>query len=205
VAGAYRQRVFGNRDEESSISPSSLPDVRRTGQRYGAESGGGIENLFATWYGRPAPDLYGRVTAGYLERGFAGVSSEVLWKPVDSRLALGAELNYTIARDFDMGFGFRPACSNADCTTFEDNDYDVVTGHLSAYYDFDKGSFDKGIRIEVPLDAIFGTPTRDNAATTLSSLTRDGGARVEIDGRLYDVVEGGHRGQMTDSWGRFWR
>jgi hypothetical protein len=34
-------------------------------------------------------------------------------------------VNYAVQRDYDMGFGFR--------------DYDVVTGHLSAYYDLSKG------------------------------------------------------------------
>ncbi|MCF2871337.1 YjbH domain-containing protein [Octadecabacter sp. G9-8] len=253
LAGSYRQRLLGNRDEVGRISESTLPDVRRTGLRYGAESGGGIENLFVSWYARPGRDLYSRVSAGYLERGFAGVSSEVLWKPVDNQLALGAELNYSIMRDFDMGFGFRPACSDINCTDYSGEDYDIVTGHVSAYYDFDngfvaqvdvgrylagdwgatfsldrefnngwkvggyftltnvefedfgEGSFDKGIRIEVPFDALVGTPTRDTAGTTLSSLERDGGARLRIDGRLYDVVEGGHQGQMQDNWGRFWR
>jgi hypothetical protein len=65
------------------------------------------------------------VTAGYLEKLHGGISSEVLWKPVGSQLALGAELNYTTQRDFEQLFGFQ--------------DYDVVTGHLSGYYSFDNG------------------------------------------------------------------
>jgi len=252
-AGTYRQRFEGNREEVGSISTSSLPDVRRTGLRYGAESGGGIENLFLSWYARPGRDLYSRVSVGYLERGFGGVSGEVLWKPVDSRLALGAEVNYTLLRDYDLGLGFRPACSDLDCTVFDGEGYDVVTGHVSAYYDFEngfqaqvdvgrylagdwgasfsldrefangwkvgayftltdvdfedfgEGSFDKGIRLEIPTDWSLGTPTRDNTATTLTSLERDGGARLRIDGRLYDIVRDGHPSQMQDSWGRFWR
>jgi hypothetical protein len=56
---------------------------------------------------------------------YGGVSSELLWKPQNSRLALGAEVNWTKQRAFDDMFGFR--------------DYDVATGHLSAYYQFDGG------------------------------------------------------------------
>ncbi|MCF2906223.1 YjbH domain-containing protein [Octadecabacter sp. CECT 8868] len=253
LAGAYRYRVAGNRDEVGSISESDLPDVRRTSLRYGAESGSGIENLFMSWYGRPGQNVYSRASVGYFERSFGGVSGELLWKPVDSRLALGAELNYTLLRDYDLGLGFRPACSGTDCNSFVGDDYDVITGHLSAYYDFEngfqgqvdvgrylagdwgatfsldrefdngwkvgayftltdvpfddfgEGSFDKGIRIEIPSDWLFGTPTRDTSSTTLSSLERDGGARLRIDGRLYDVVEGGHQGQLEENWGRFWR
>ena len=253
LAGAYRQVIAGNRSEVGAISPSTLPDIRRTGGRSGADTGGGIENLFMTWYARPGPNLYSRVSAGYLERGFAGVSGEILWKQVDNPLAIGAELNYSALRDFDMGFGFRPACSDAACTVYTGDNYDVVTGHVSAYYDFDngfegridvgrylagdwgatfalnrefengwkvggyftltdvpfddfgEGSFDKGIMVEIPTDWVLGTPTRDTATTTLSSLQRDGGARLQIDGRLYDVAEGSHQGQMADNWGRFWR
>lgn len=253
LAGAFRQRLAGNRDEVGAISASNLPDVRRTSLRYGAENGNGIENLFMSWYGRPAQDVYSRVSVGYFERSFGGLSGELLWKPVDSRLALGAELNYTLLRDYDLGLGFRPACSGVGCNTFAGDDYDVVTGHLSAYYEFNngfqgqidvgrylagdwgatfaldrefengwkvgayftltdvpfdefgEGSFDKGIRIEIPSDWLFGTATRDTAATTLSSLERDGGARLRIDGRLYDVVDSGHQGQLSDNWGRFWR
>lgn len=239
LAGAYRQRLAGNRDEVGAISPSSLPPVRSEGQRYGAESGRGIEDLTLSWYARPGRNLYSRMSLGYLERQFGGVSGEVLWKPVDSQFALGAELNYVMRRDFDLGFGFQ--------------DYDVVTGHVSGYYDFDngfqaqvdvgrylagdvgatfildrefengwkvgayftltdvpfddfgEGSFDKGIRIQIPLDWATGTATRTTSNSTLTSLERDGGARLRIDGRLYDVVEDSHQGQMAENWGRFWR
>jgi hypothetical protein len=169
-----------------------------------------------------------------------GVSSELLWKPVDSRFALGAELNYTAQRDFEQLFGLQ--------------DYDVVTGHLSGYYsfangfhaqvdvgrylagdwgasfsldrefdngwrvgayftltdvpfdEFGEGSFDKGIRVTVPHDFFLGTASRSKVATTLQSLRRDGGARLEVDGRLYDIVRDGHAaGRMGDTFGRFWR
>lgn len=239
LAGAYRERLAGNRSEIGAISPSSLPAVRRNGLRYGAENGRGIENLSLSWYARPGHNLYSRVSLGYLERAYGGVSTELLWKPVDSPLALGAEVNYVAQRDFDMGFDFQ--------------DYDIVTGHLSAYYqfengfqaqvdmgrylagdwgatfaldrefsngwkvgayftltnvdfdDFGEGSFDKGIRVEIPMDWAMGRPTRDVNATTLTSLERDGGARLRVDGRLYDIVEAGHQGMMQENWGRFWR
>ena len=70
---------------------------------------------------------------------------------------------------------------------------------------FGEGSFDKGIRITIPVDFIFGQPTRREVNSTLQSLTRDGGARVEVDGRLYDIVRQGHYADLEDSWGRFWR
>jgi hypothetical protein len=55
---------------------------------------------------------------------FGGVSGELLWKPVGSRLALGVEANYVKQRAFS-GLGFQ--------------DYSVATGHASAYYEFGNG------------------------------------------------------------------
>jgi hypothetical protein len=39
----------------------------------------------------------------------------------------------------------------------------------------------------------------------VQSLTRDGGATLDVQGRLYDVVRDGQLGDLTDTWGRFWR
>jgi hypothetical protein len=71
---------------------------------------------------------------------------------------------------------------------------------------FGEGSFDKGIRLTVPVDFFLGNASRQSVDTSLASLTRDGGARVNVDGRLYDTVRDGHlAGPMGDTWGRFWR
>ena len=177
---------------------------------------------------------------------FAGASGELLWKPVDSRLALGAEINYVVQRDYDLGFGAQD---------FPDLDgvYEVATGHGSVYYDFEnsfharvdvgrylagdwgatfaldrefangwrvgayatftdvsfedfgEGSFDKGIQLTIPIDWALGNATRATTDVRLSSLSRDGGARLNVDGRLYETVRGGHVVALQESWGRFWR
>lgn len=107
------------------MSNSQLPPVRSNGVLYAREGDPGLDNLVLAYTFRPGQDLYGRVSAGYLESMFGGVSAELLWKPVDSRLALGVELNYARQRDFDQRLGFQ--------------DYDVITGHASAYYAFGDG------------------------------------------------------------------
>ena len=239
VAGAVRKSAYDNRIDNPSISAATIEPVRRYAPYYADQGDGGIDYLTFSWYGRPAAELYSRVTFGYLEPMFGGISTELLWKPVDSDLAFGVELNYTAQRDFDQGFGFQ--------------DYDVLTGHLSAYWsmqndfhvqvdagrylagdwgatvsvdrefqngwrigayatftdvpfeDFGEGSFDKGIRLTIPMDWATGMPSTQLVETRLSSLTRDGGARVEVDGRLYDAIRSGDISDFGDSWGRFWR
>lgn len=71
--------------------------------------------------------------------------------------------------------------------------------------EFGEGSFDKGITLSVPISWATGTPSRDRASTSLSSLSRDGGAKVRVEGRLYDKVRDAQSVKLYDGWGRFWR
>lgn len=122
--GALTYRLAGNLDQARN-SASLLPPVRTSFANYEQHEGVAIETLTFSHARHLGNDFYGRVTLGYLERMYGGISAEVLWRPVTSRLAFGAEVNYVMQRDFDMGLGFR--------------DYDVVTGHVSAYYDMANG------------------------------------------------------------------
>ncbi len=239
IEGSVTKRLLGTLDEADTDTDSDLPKVRTDWPSYAREGDPAIERLTAAYYFRPGRDLYGRVTAGYLERMYGGVSGELLWKPVDSRLGLGAELNYAVSRDFDGGLGFR--------------DYDVVTGHLSAYYDigggfeaevdagrylagdwgatfsldrtfgngwkvggfftltdvsaeeFGEGSFDKGIRVRIPISWFTNQPSPRGFGVTLRPVTRDGGARLNVPGRLYGQVRDWHADGLAPGWGRVWR
>lgn len=242
LSGSLYQRLGDNFDKITRPPEgSNLPPVRSDVGKYNQEGSTVIERLTLAWYGHPAENLYARVTLGYLERMHAGLSGELLWKPVDSRLALGVEVNATTQRDRNGGFGF------------SDYDYSIVTGHVSAYYDFGngflgqldvgrylagdvgatlsvdrefangwrvgafasltsaspeefgEGSFDKGIRLTVPLNWVLGTPNRQEVSMTLRPLQRDGGARVDVDGRLYDIVRDYHVDRIDDQWSRVWR
>lgn len=126
VAGEVRHRLFGNVDS-GRLSNSVLPRVRTDAVLYSQASDTTIENLFVSRQWKTGKNTYARVTAGYLEQFFGGVSAELLWKPATSRLGLGIEANYAQQRDFDQRFGFQ--------------DYNVATGHMSAYYDFGRGYY----------------------------------------------------------------
>jgi hypothetical protein len=123
--GRIHQKIIGNLDESDRPSDSVLPRVRSDAYLYYEGDDPTIQELTAARYFRPGADLYGRITAGYLETMFGGVSGEVLWKPQNSALALGIELNYARQRDFDQLFGFQ--------------EYSVMTGHASAYYEMGGG------------------------------------------------------------------
>lgn len=119
IAGALRQRLAGN-IKNGRASNSVLPHVRTDITEY-AQYGTTLENLFVSHNWKPGRNLYARATAGLFETMFGGLSGELLWKPVNSPLALGIEANYVVQRDFDQRFSFR--------------DYKTFTGHASLYYE----------------------------------------------------------------------
>lgn len=116
-----RQPIVGNIGNTSRRSDSVLPHVRSDWVLYAQQSNLQLNHLTAEYIWRPRHDLFARVTGGYLEPMFGGISGEVLWYPLGSRLALGAELNWVRQREFNMLLSFR--------------DYNVTTGHASVYYD----------------------------------------------------------------------
>lgn len=253
LGGSVRQRVLGNKDQEGpgNLSPEEyeerdhdynergVPRVRSDSRMYSGDDGPTIPRLTLAWYAKPTDQVYSRVTVGLLERAYGGVSGEVLWWPANSPLAIGAELNRVKKRDFRDVFGFR--------------DYEVTTGHVSAYYefqngfaaelalgrylagdegatlevtrefangwrvgawvtktnmsseDFGEGSFDKGVKLSIPLGWGTGQPSLRRVGGDIRSLSRDGGARLRVPGRLYDKVRDSHSGQLYQGWGRFWR
>lgn len=243
ASGAMSVKLVGNLDDPPSgrtgAGPGTLPPVRSNARFYAMGNDPKIDYLTIAKYGRFGQDWYSRVTVGYLEPMFAGVSGEVLWKPAASRLALGAELNYVAQRNYDMLFGVR--------------NYNIAMGHVSAYYDlgngfhgqldmgrylagdwgatvsldrefdngwrvgayvtktnvsaaaFGEGSFDKGIRITMPLSWAIGSPSKKKNNIVIQSLSRNGGARLNVNGRLYEAVRSSHQPEMAKTWGRFWR
>ena len=50
-----------------------------------------------------------------------------------------------------------------------------------------------------------GSPTRASAEVNLRPLTRDGGARLNLDGRLFETVRDYHGRGLSREWGLFWR
>jgi len=239
LAGALRQKAIGNLDSNPKTSTSTVQHVRSDIYEYQKNGDLTIPYLTFAAYGRPADNLYSRVTVGLLEQMYGGISGELLWKPVDSRLALGAEVNLVKQRDFDQHFSFR--------------DYSTTTAFLSAYYDFGNGltgeldvgrylardfgatisldrelangwkvgawatltdmssndfgpgKFDKGVRLTIPLGYATGMPSLKSFSTTLRPYVGDGGARVDVQGRLYETLDGSQQGGLYRDWGRFWR
>lgn len=239
LSGAVRARAVGDIGDSMRVSDSVLPHVRSDSALYDREGDLALRHLMLEHFSRPAPDVYSRLSLGYFEPMFAGVSAELLWQPVDSRLGLGVEVNHVWQRDFDQMFGLR--------------DYSITSGHLSAYYDlgggydlqidagrylagdwgatisldrtfsngwsvgafatltdvsfedFGEGSFDKGIRLNIPLGWFLGTSSRGEQQVAFRPIQRDGGARLDVPNRLHGLISDYHQPNLEESWGRVWR
>ena len=71
--------------------------------------------------------------------------------------------------------------------------------------DFGEGSFDKGIKMEIPLAWFSGQPTRAVRPFVLRPLGRDGGAQLQVNDRLVEVLRGYDEAGFDAQWGRFWK
>ncbi|MFC3283770.1 YjbH domain-containing protein [Litchfieldella rifensis] len=110
-----------NLDRYNYIASSDLPRVRTHVGDYLNEADLGLINLQYTRTAKLGDDWYAMGYGGLLEMMYAGVGVEVLYRPFNSPVALGADLNYVRQREFDQRFDLR--------------DYSTWTGHLTAYLD----------------------------------------------------------------------
>ncbi|KAB7610096.1 YjbH domain-containing protein [Amylibacter sp. SFDW26] len=234
LSGSVTKELFGN-ISTNTPSTSTLQHVRSDRGLYIEQGDPAVEKLKLDYLFKATPSVYGRLSAGYLERAFGGVSGELLWKPAAQSWGLGAEVNRVKQRDFGNVFSFQ--------------DYEVTSGHISAYKEFKGGlstqidvgrylagdygttlSFDKrftngwsagvfatksnarvdedtktGFRVTIPLNWIMKTPSRANYDIAFGSSGADAGSRLRVDNRLYGKVREYHSTELDDSWARFWR
>lgn len=151
-------------------------------QLFGTQSMTTVEPTTGTK--RTIPNVNGLVSAYYkFGNGFHG--------QLDVGRYLAGDYGATVSLDREFANGWKIGA------------YATVTNVSSEK--FGEGSFDKGIRISIPFGALLGKPSRRTNDLTIQSLTRDGGAKLNVDGRLYEQVRDYHQPDTANSWGRFWR
>ena len=123
VAGTIKANLLQNFDKfnfTTDRAPSTLPRVRTNIREYVSGSDITMENLYLHWNDRIAENLYAQVYGGYLETMYGGVGGELLYRPVDSNLAFGFDINYVKQRSWDNDLDFF--------------DYKVLTGHANVFW-----------------------------------------------------------------------
>lgn len=153
LSGQMSRTVVGDFDKMTRGPKGSLPRVRTETYRYAQKDGPRLDYLTFDMFHQHSDRVFSRVSLGYLETQYAGVSAEIYARLLNWPVAVGAELNYLGARDFDQGFGLR---------TLEG--LSKINGHASVYWG--TGFHD----LEVQLDA--GRYLAGDLGATLS-ITRD--------------------------------
>jgi len=120
LRGSYAFDIHNTFDESRRQSDSVLPRVRSDVVKYLQQGDNGLDSLFLEKRGSLSPVLHYRMFGGVLEEMYSGVGGEVLYQPVQSRLAFGVSANRVRQRDFDK--------------SFDHLDYETTTAFLSAYW-----------------------------------------------------------------------
>jgi hypothetical protein len=121
VEGTAVASLWNDFNQIKRATNSVLPHVRSDVANYLKKETIGLENVSTSYFFRLAPEIYGRVQAGYLEQMFAGVGGELLYRPFGKRWAIGMDLWTVRQRGYDVLFDLR--------------NYQALTGHLTAYYE----------------------------------------------------------------------
>lgn len=99
---------------------SDLPRVRIDIRQYLTTSRATLPVFQLTKVGKLGDNQYFSIYGGALESMFAGVGGEWLYRPADSELAIGIDMNGVRQRGFRQDLALLP--------------YRTVTGHLTAYW-----------------------------------------------------------------------
>ncbi|MFM5150853.1 YjbH domain-containing protein [Aeromonas hydrophila] len=126
LQGTLFFNVANNFDEFNYKTPPAdadkLPRVRTWIREYVDSSNILLNNLQLTHLDQFNQDWYGQVYGGYLEMMYAGAGGELLYRPFGKSWALGVDGNWVKQRDWN--------------NTLKMADYDVVTGHVTGYWQF---------------------------------------------------------------------
>ena len=120
VRAIVGHNLFDNFDKITITSDSVLTRVRSEVRQYLQDRETWIEQLQADYMFSPLDDFFVRVSAGIFEQAYAGYGGEFLYRPFESRWALGADLNWVRQREFIQHLGLQ--------------DYRTLTGHVNVYY-----------------------------------------------------------------------
>lgn len=119
--GSLEYRLIDNYNKFKYTGSSNLPRVRTHMREYFTTSNMTMPVFQLTHVGKLNNENFYSVYGGMLESMFGGVGAEWLYRPWQSRVALGVDINAVQKRDFGQDFSFQ--------------NYKTLTGHASLYWD----------------------------------------------------------------------
>lgn len=119
---SIRFNLADNLDNIASLRPKALLPVRSDIDEF-TDQFIGIDRAYISYSHSITPQLHASASAGYLEEFYAGFGGEVLYRPIKSRFAIGAELWQAYRRNPYSKFNL------------ELNGTQVTSGHANLWYD----------------------------------------------------------------------
>ncbi len=75
----------------------------------------------------------------------------------------------------------------------------------ASFADFGEGSFDKGFFFKLPFNAFVPYETKYTLNERIRPILGDGGSKVNIKGRIYEMFSPQRKSNIEKSWARLWR
>tara|TARA_B100000902_G_scaffold390944_1_gene440759 strand:- start:297 stop:1316 length:1020 start_codon:yes stop_codon:yes gene_type:complete len=75
----------------------------------------------------------------------------------------------------------------------------------ATFAEFGEGSFDKGIFFSIPFNSVTPIETIDAIEEKIKPIQGDGGARVDVTGRLYEMLHPYKKNTIETTWSSIWR
>ncbi|MEM8848492.1 MAG: YjbH domain-containing protein [Pseudomonadota bacterium] len=151
----------------------------------GAEVSRVVQRSFDMDFNLQTLDATTAFVSGYLDHGNGFISQ----LDVGQYLAGDRGATFTLTREFDNGWAIGAFATLTNVSSEE----------------FGEGAFDRGIRLTIPLSWVTGRPSRRRQVLLIQPIQRDGGARLNLNDRLFPMVRDQTPPDLTDEWGRFWR
>ncbi len=183
---------------------------------YGRVSGGLLERMYAGFSGevlwKPATQDWGLgLEVNYVrQRDFNGLFDMISYDTVTGHASFYWDTNfYGLSTQVDVGrylagdWGGTFAMKRRFPNGWEIGGFFTLTE--IPFSEFGEGSFDKGIFLTIPFNWGLPYESRAEYSTVLRPLTRDGGQRVGVGGRLYPLVEDQDVGFYRQTWDDFWQ
>jgi len=184
LSSTLNLRLVDNFGKFNYDGPTNLPPVRTNIRQYMTTSLATMPNLQLTKTFQPASNQFASIYGGYLEMMFAGAGGEYLYRPNNSRFAVGVDANRVYQRQFNQWTSLQ--------------NYSVNTGHVTAYWDtgwedtmvkFSLGQYlagDRGGTLDV--SRIFGNGVKIGAYVTRTNVNYQQFGEGSFDKGLYVAV-----------------
>ncbi len=163
IGNELRLNLAHNLDRPGYIRPSSSRPVRSDTGAF-ADRHMSLNRSYIGYLTSLSPALHLSLTGGLLEEHYAGTGTEILYRPPDSNIAIGATLHYAVKRAPD------------DVYYTGAQSYRVLSGHVNGWYEIPDTHLTINGSIGRYLGRDFGgslgiSRAFDNGATLAASIT----------------------------------